>query len=147
VESLPEFKELGQSLMGIRYDENANQSEYNKRIATALCGVGWMSETRIIEQVGLRCDFQKNGLWVEVEFGNARVYYAAAAAAEKSFLAAIQDDPADLANWSAYADWLQEQDHFDMKRRGLVITGWLGPKAVQVKYGVPVLATAGELPG
>ena len=30
---------------------------------------------RVREGIGLRCDFEKNGIWVEVEFGNARVYY------------------------------------------------------------------------
>ncbi len=35
----------------------------------------WQEETRILTEIGLRCDFQKNGIWLEVEFGNARVYY------------------------------------------------------------------------
>ena len=25
--------------------------------------------------MGLRCDFEKNGVWLEIEFGNARSYY------------------------------------------------------------------------
>jgi hypothetical protein len=25
--------------------------------------------------LGLKCDFEKNGIWVEVEYGNARSYY------------------------------------------------------------------------
>jgi hypothetical protein len=75
VEGLSEFKELRQALLATPYDESANQADYNKRIASALCALGWSTETRILEEIGLRCDFKKNGLWVEVEFGNARVYY------------------------------------------------------------------------
>lgn len=70
-----EFKELQQCLMAIPYGEEFNQSHYNKEIASTLSTMGWNEETRILEQIGLRCDFEKNGVWVEVEFGNARVYY------------------------------------------------------------------------
>src|SRR5436190_16631066 len=37
--------------------------------------MGWKDERRILDEIGLRCDFEKNGVWVEIEFGNARVYY------------------------------------------------------------------------
>ena len=30
---------------------------------------------RILKEIGLRCDFEKNGVWLEVEFGDARTYY------------------------------------------------------------------------
>lgn len=60
---------------------------------------------------------------------------------EAGFVDAIRDDPNDLANWSAYADWLQERPNDEkMNVRGRVIAGWLGPKALKVKYGVPVIA-------
>jgi Restriction endonuclease BglII len=29
----------------------------------------------VVKELGLKCDFEKNGIWVEVEFGNARSYY------------------------------------------------------------------------
>jgi hypothetical protein len=70
-----EFKELEQCLMAIRYKQEHSQSHYNREIASILSRMGWGGETRIIEHIGLRCDFVKNGVWVEVEFGNARVYY------------------------------------------------------------------------
>lgn len=60
---------------------------------------------------------------------------------EKQFLNSISLNPSDLGNWSAYSDWLQDQQEEHTKRRGLVIAGWLGPKAIKVKYGVPLLAT------
>lgn len=62
-------------------------------------------------------------------------------AAEAAFLTALDELPGDLATWSAYSDWLQDQDNPDVQRRGRVIAGWLGPKAVKVKYGVPVEST------
>jgi hypothetical protein len=37
--------------------------------------MAWQEEARIVNGLGLCCDFEKNGIWVEVEFGNARVYY------------------------------------------------------------------------
>lgn len=70
-----EYKELEQCLRVIPYDEEHNQSHYNKQIASTLSRMGWKCETRILDQIGLRCDYEKNGVWVEVEFGNARVYY------------------------------------------------------------------------
>ena len=56
-------------------DSSDNQSDYNKEINSVLSSMGWRCETRILSEIGLRCDFEKNGIWVEVEFGNARVYY------------------------------------------------------------------------
>jgi hypothetical protein len=70
-----EFKELERCLTTIPYGEEHNQSHYNQEIASMLSSIGWKRETRILEEIGLRCDFEKNGVWVEVEFGNARVYY------------------------------------------------------------------------
>ena len=75
VEKLPEFSELKRCPRTINYDEKANQAEYNKQIASVLADMGWQTETRILSEIGLRCDFQKSGVWIEVEFGNARVYY------------------------------------------------------------------------
>jgi uncharacterized protein (TIGR02996 family) len=54
---------------------------------------------------------------------------------EKSFLAAIERVPGEIATWSAYSDWLTEFGD----PRGSVIAAWLDPKrAVKTKYGVPV---------
>jgi hypothetical protein len=70
-----EFTELGECLAAIPYSEQSNQSDYNRAISSKLSTMGWQPESRIISEIGLRCDFTKNGYWVEVEFGNARVYY------------------------------------------------------------------------
>jgi hypothetical protein len=70
-----EFLELQRCLLAIPYDQSSDQSDYNARIATFLRASGWRDEIRILDEIGLRCDFEKNGVWAEVEFGNARVYY------------------------------------------------------------------------
>lgn len=75
VKNWPEFRELDRCLGSIDYDEEFNQSRYNLEIAERLSKMGWRSETQVIKEIGLRCDFVKNDIWVEVEFGNARVYY------------------------------------------------------------------------
>jgi hypothetical protein len=75
VRHYPEYKDLERCLATISYNEDHNQSHYNREIASNLTGMGWGRETRILGEIGLRCDYEKNGVWVEVEFGNARVYY------------------------------------------------------------------------
>jgi hypothetical protein len=72
---IAEFTELQQCFASIPYDDGYNQFEYNARIARTLRDVGWRTEVRILKEIGLRCDFEKNGVWLEVEFGNARAYY------------------------------------------------------------------------
>lgn len=65
--------------------------------------------------------------------------YAVSNPQERAFLDACGDAPQELANWTAYADWLQEQPDPAVVLRGQVMAGWLGPKAVKVKYGLPVI--------
>ncbi len=72
------FAELGQireSLKTIVYDAGFSQVDYNGLIRSGLEDRGWQSEQRVVKELGLKCDFEKNGVWVEVEFGNARSYY------------------------------------------------------------------------
>jgi uncharacterized protein (TIGR02996 family) len=63
---------------------------------------------------------------------------------ESGFLIALAKEPEDLAHWSAYSDWLQERDEEQARRRGRLIAGWLGPKPIKVKYGIPVMALEGR---
>ena len=56
-------------------DAGFSQSDYNSLISAGLTGSGWNREQRVVKELGLKCDFEKNGIWVEVEFGNARSYY------------------------------------------------------------------------
>jgi len=75
---LNRFSEIGQikeSLASVGYETGYSQSDYNKRIGEGLVKTGWNSEQKVVAELGLKCDFEKNGIWVEVEFGNARSYY------------------------------------------------------------------------
>lgn len=75
---LEAFDEIGQiraSLTTVGYDACLNQSDYNGLISDRLTSMGWNRELRVVDELGLKCDFEKNGVWVEVEFGNARSYY------------------------------------------------------------------------
>jgi hypothetical protein len=74
-ETLAEFRELEECIKAVRYNETHGQADYNRGIASVLRTMSWQEEVRIVPEIGLRCDFAKNGIWVEVEFGNARVYY------------------------------------------------------------------------
>lgn len=72
------FAEIGQikeSLAAVEYDAGFSQSDYNGLINEGLTNKGWNREQRVVKELGLKCDFEKNGIWVEVEFGNARSYY------------------------------------------------------------------------
>lgn len=55
---------------------------------------------------------------------------------EEGLAAALKANPHDLSAWAVYADLLQERGCW----RGDLIRGWLGKKAIQVKYGIPLIA-------
>lgn len=75
VAACAEVAEIERSLLAIDYVADFNQADYNRRISDGLVSSGWQQEQRVVNELGLRCDFEKNGVWVEVEFGNARSYY------------------------------------------------------------------------
>jgi hypothetical protein len=68
-------------LRTIEKDVAFNQADFNGLISAGLMDRGWQREQReqreqrVVPELGLKCDFEKNGVWVEVEFGNARSYY------------------------------------------------------------------------
>jgi len=70
-----EIEQISESLASVKYDAGFSQSDYNRRINEGLVQQGWNREQRVVDELGLKCDFEKNGIWVEVEFGNARSYY------------------------------------------------------------------------
>lgn len=56
---------------------------------------------------------------------------------DREFLAAIEEEPANLGRWSAYADWLAEKGD----DRAELLAAVLDPKkAAKVRYGIPLLA-------
>lgn len=75
VRAVDEFCELTNCLASISYDSEHSQSDYNAQIAMILLAGGWIKEARVLKEISLRCDFEKNGVWLEVEFGNDRTYY------------------------------------------------------------------------
>jgi hypothetical protein len=70
-----EIDQIRESLAAVEYDAGFSQSDYNGLISNGLLDRGWQREQRVVPELGLKCDFEKNGIWVEVEFGNARSYY------------------------------------------------------------------------
>jgi hypothetical protein len=75
VARIAEISQIGKTLASVEYDSGFSQSDYNGRINEGLVQQGWNREQRVVDALGLKCDFEKNGIWVEVEFGNARSYY------------------------------------------------------------------------
>jgi hypothetical protein len=72
---IEEFKDIEKALATVVYRAEDGQREYNSRIGHALVERGWKREVRVVKALGLRIDFERNGVWAEVEFGNARAYY------------------------------------------------------------------------
>jgi len=75
VRRIGEMDQVSELLASVEYDVGFSQSDYNKRINKGLVEQGWNCEQKVVAELGLKCDFEKNGIWVEVEFGNARSYY------------------------------------------------------------------------
>lgn len=75
IEKVPAYVELRKCLSQVPYREDHSQFDYNSEIAGRLRAAGWREQPRVLSEIGLRCDFEKDGLWLEVEFGNARTYY------------------------------------------------------------------------
>ena len=75
VETSEEVNDIRAGLLSIEYDPVLHQVDYNKRINEHFVERGWRSEQKVADGLGLRCDFEKNGVFIEVEFGNARTYY------------------------------------------------------------------------
>lgn len=75
VEVIEEIFDMRAGLSSIEYDAVLSQADYNKRINNHLVMRGWRCEQKVADQSGLRCDFEKNGVWLEIGFGNARSYY------------------------------------------------------------------------
>lgn len=75
LEHSQEFRQLTEAISSISFIPDYSQKEYNSCISTALCDSHWIAERSVHDDIGLRCDFYKAGVWTEVEFGNARGYY------------------------------------------------------------------------
>jgi hypothetical protein len=69
------LREINAVIRGIEINDSEGQSYYNKVFNTSFKNWGWEAEKRVTTELGLKCDFMKSKVCVEVEFGNARSYY------------------------------------------------------------------------
>jgi hypothetical protein len=69
------FGEVEKIISGISFKVDEGQSFYNREIETAFSEHEWQREIKAIPELDLKCDYRKNSIQVEVEFGNARAYY------------------------------------------------------------------------
>ena len=72
---IAEIDALGQGISRINVKSSWSQTDYNKEIRSELQADGWKIEIPVHADLGIKCDFMKNNIWMEVEFGNARTYY------------------------------------------------------------------------
>lgn len=69
------FDEVESIINGLNFKIDESQAFYNSEIERAFSDLAWEKEGKAIPELDLKYDFRKNGLRVEVEFGNARAYY------------------------------------------------------------------------
>lgn len=69
------LSEIQAIVQRIEFVETEGQSHYNQMFANQFSSWSWNHEKRVVPELGLKSDFEKDGAWVEVEFGNARTYY------------------------------------------------------------------------
>ena len=70
--ALDELKSVVSSIM---FQVDEGQIYYNRELERKFVEYGWDKEGRAIPELDLKYDFRKDGVQVEVEFGNARSYY------------------------------------------------------------------------
>jgi hypothetical protein len=69
------FGEVEKIINGINFKVDEGQSFYNREIERAFSEHEWQREIKAIPELDLKCDYRKDSIQVEVEFGNARAYY------------------------------------------------------------------------
>lgn len=69
------LSEIPAVLRTVEFRNDEGQSHYNRAISASFQDWQWDCERQVIPQLGLKYDFAKDGVQVEVEFGNARTYY------------------------------------------------------------------------
>ena len=68
-------REIPAIVQSVRYYPSEGQAFYNRQLSRYFGSWEWHREQRAIPELPLKCDFIKNSVQVEVEFGNARTYY------------------------------------------------------------------------
>jgi len=69
------FGEVEKIIEGIGFKVGESQAFYNHEIVKAFSQNDWHREIKAIPELELKCDYRKNSIQVEVEFGIARAYY------------------------------------------------------------------------
>jgi hypothetical protein len=69
------FGEVERIITDISFKADEGQSFYNREIERAFSEHEWRREIKAIPELDLKCDYRKDRIQVEVEFGNARAYY------------------------------------------------------------------------
>ena len=69
------LQEIQAIIQSIEFVDSEGQSHYNRMFSHQFASWAWEIEKRVVPGLGLKSDFEKDGTWVEVEFGNARTYY------------------------------------------------------------------------
>jgi hypothetical protein len=75
LENHPIVREIPAVIRSVLVSDGQDQAHYNQLLSTQFIQWQWESEKRVIPQLPLKCDFAKDSVRVEVEFGNARTYY------------------------------------------------------------------------
>jgi len=68
-------REIPAVVQSVTFDPLAGQNFYNKALAESFDLWNWAAEIQVTPELPLKSDFMKDGILVEVEFGNARTYY------------------------------------------------------------------------
>lgn len=68
-------REIPAIVQSVQYRPAEGQAFYNHQLSRNFVSWEWRREQRAIPELPLKCDFIKNFVQVEVEFGNARSYY------------------------------------------------------------------------
>ena len=68
-------REIPAIVQNVQYNPSEGQAFYNRQLSRNFTSWEWQQEQRAIPELPLKCDFIKNSVQVEVEFGNARTYY------------------------------------------------------------------------
>ncbi len=68
-------REIPAIVQSVQYSPSEGQAFYNRQLSHYFVLWEWQREQQAIPELPLKCDFIKNNVQVEVEFGNARTYY------------------------------------------------------------------------
>lgn len=74
-ESETALREIPAVLRAVEFRSSEGQNHYNRALSESFRDWRWACEGRVVPELGLKYDFAKEGVQVEVEFGNARTYY------------------------------------------------------------------------